>query len=122
MPLPGQLTLTVQVDAPGAVTARPHGPAGFVSTAQPVTASVASVRVPSDPTMNGGAIRSRGTPLASRISTVFATSRSPAAPAPRVSAYVICCDDGLEPNARKSSLPATTERWRTSAPELWPPG
>jgi hypothetical protein len=47
----GHVTLTVQLEAPGAVTARPHGPLGSLSTAQPLTASAPSVRVPSEPTM-----------------------------------------------------------------------
>jgi hypothetical protein len=43
--------LTWQVAAPGAVTALPHGGAGFESIAQPLTAIVAPVLVPSEPTM-----------------------------------------------------------------------
>src|SRR4029079_11054242 len=79
-PAPSQLTRTVQLLAPGAVTGRPHGPAGFLSTAHPSTDSVASVRSPSAPTTNGGAARKRGAPPWSSISSVPETSRNPATP------------------------------------------
>ena len=56
--------------APGAVTGRPQGALGSLSTAQPLTASAPSVRTPSAPTMYGGDTCSRGAPPASSISSV----------------------------------------------------
>src|SRR5436305_5104912 len=50
----GHDTRRVQEAAPGAVTALPHGAAGFASTAQPSTASAATVATPSAPRMVGG--------------------------------------------------------------------
>src|SRR5688572_10957814 len=57
---PLQATRTVQLGAPGRVTGRPHGAAGWVSYAQPSIESAAWCRLPTLSTTNGGAMRSRG--------------------------------------------------------------
>src|SRR5262245_6272804 len=93
--LPGHVTLTWQLAAPGAVTGRPHGGDGSVSTAQPATASVAAAVTPSAPTLSGGATPSRGPPAAPSTSSVPPTGRRPAAPVPSATLYAICVVAGL---------------------------
>src|SRR5690242_21151677 len=80
-------TRSVHVSAPGRTTARPHGPAGFVSWEQSGNSSLASVRTPSDPTIEGGATRRRGAPPSSSISTELVTSRRPLTPLRRTTLY-----------------------------------
>ncbi len=79
-PRPLHVTRTVQMRAPGGVTARPHGGAGARSTAQPSTATSAGRSTPAASTTKGGAMRSRGAPTWSSSSSVRPTRRKPVTP------------------------------------------